>query len=124
MDRILTLVDATETELHSHNDVCAICYSDMQSSAKVTPCGHYFHGGCLKKWLFVQDHCPMCSAKIIEEEQSTTSASPDVQEQVVLPEAAEAESANVANVEGLQASEDEAVLRPQQPPQEEQENDQ
>ena len=66
----------------------------------------------------------MCSAKIIEEEQSTTSASPDVQEQVVLPEAAEAESANVANVEGLQASEDEAVLRPQQPPQEEQENDQ
>ena len=35
----------------------------------MTPCGHYFHGGCLKKWLFVQDHCPMCSSKIIEEPQ-------------------------------------------------------
>ena len=66
MTRILTLVDATEAELKNHNDVCAICYSDM-FTAKVTPCSHYFHGGCLKKWLFVQDHCPMCSAKIIEE---------------------------------------------------------
>ena len=65
MNRIQTLVDATEAELRIHNDVCAICYSDMLT-AKVTPCGHYFHGGCLKKWLFVQDHCPMCSAKIIE----------------------------------------------------------
>ena len=67
VSRILTLVDATEAELRHHNDVCAICYSDMLISAKITPCGHYFHGGCLKKWLFVQDHCPMCSAKIIEE---------------------------------------------------------
>ena len=82
MDRILTLVDATEKELESHNDVCAICYSDMQTSAKVTPCGHYFHGGCLKKWLFVQDHCPMCSAKIIEEEppQATSAQEADVQQ--------------------------------------------
>jgi len=95
VDRILTLVDATEKELQSHNDVCAICYSDMQTSAKVTPCGHYFHGGCLKKWLFVQDHCPMCSAKIIEEVAQTTSAAADVQqaEQAEVAEAAEAEPA-------------------------------
>ena len=37
---------------------------------KVTPCKHFFHAGCLKKWLFVQDLCPMCSSKITE--QSTT----------------------------------------------------
>ena len=39
----------------------------MEKNAKVTPCGHFFHGGCLKKWLYVQDHCPMCSSKVIEE---------------------------------------------------------
>ena len=36
----------------------------------MTPCKHIFHGGCLKKWLFVQDHCPMCAAKISEQELS------------------------------------------------------
>jgi E3 ubiquitin-protein ligase RNF139 len=79
----MTLVDATDDELRCHNDVCAICYSDMLSSAKVTPCGHYFHGGCLKKWLFVQDHCPMCSSKVIEEE--TPQEDPrDVQEEDIV----------------------------------------
>ena len=82
-------MDATEAELRSHNDVCAICYSDMLTSAKVTPCGHYFHGGCLKKWLFVQDHCPMCSAKIIDEEAPPNDQ--DDQEQPEVPEVNEAE---------------------------------
>ena len=36
--------------------------------------------GCLKKWLFVQDHCPMCSAKIIEEVPPVTSTT-DVQQE-------------------------------------------
>ena len=51
--------------------------------------------GCLKKWLFVQDHCPMCSAKIIEEVAQTTEAAADVQqaEQAEVAEAAEAEPA-------------------------------
>lgn len=81
MGRIQTLVDATEAQLRAHNDVCAICYSDMIMAAKVTPCGHYFHGGCLKKWLFVQDHCPLCSAKIIDEELTDNA---DVQEEVIM----------------------------------------
>lgn len=28
--------------------------------ARVTPCNHFFHGACLKKWLYVQQSCPMC----------------------------------------------------------------
>ena len=40
----------------------------MEKNAKVTPCGHIFHGGCLKKWLYVQDHCPMCSSNVIEDQ--------------------------------------------------------
>ena len=39
----------------------------------MTPCKHIFHGGCLKKWLFVQDHCPMCSSKISEQATSNDS---------------------------------------------------
>ena len=83
VSRILTLEDATDAALRNHNDVCAICYSDMLTAAKVTPCGHFFHGGCLKKWLFVQDHCPMCSAKIIEDENSVTATQQDVPEENV-----------------------------------------
>ena len=40
----------------------------MEKNAKLTPCGHIFHGGCLKKWLYVQDHCPMCSSNVIEDQ--------------------------------------------------------
>lgn len=30
------------------------------SSAVITYCGHFFHGNCLRKWLYVQETCPMC----------------------------------------------------------------
>jgi len=29
-------------------------------NAKITQCNHYFHGVCLRKWLYVQDRCPLC----------------------------------------------------------------
>lgn len=28
--------------------------------ARTTPCNHFFHAACLKKWLYVQQSCPMC----------------------------------------------------------------
>ncbi|XP_051902999.1 RING finger protein 145-like isoform X2 [Hippocampus zosterae] len=34
------------------------------SSAVITPCGHFFHAGCLKKWLYVQETCPLCHAQL------------------------------------------------------------
>lgn len=30
------------------------------ASAKITRCKHFFHGVCLRKWLYVQDRCPLC----------------------------------------------------------------
>ena len=62
--------------------------------------------GCLKKWLFVQDHCPMCSAKIIEEVAQTTEAAADVQqaEQAEVAEAAEAAEAEPAAAQPFQAA--------------------
>lgn len=33
-------------------------------SAVITPCGHFFHASCLKKWLYVQETCPLCHSQL------------------------------------------------------------
>ena len=40
--------------LQKKKDMCAICCEEMRFEARVTPCNHFFHGGCLKKWLSVK----------------------------------------------------------------------
>ncbi|XP_014099230.2 protein TRC8 homolog isoform X2 [Bactrocera oleae] len=57
--KISALPEATSAQLRAFDDVCAICYQEMYS-AKITRCRHYFHGVCLRKWLYVQDRCPLC----------------------------------------------------------------
>uniref|UniRef100_T1PA16 TRC8 n=1 Tax=Musca domestica TaxID=7370 RepID=T1PA16_MUSDO len=57
--KISTLPEATPAQLQAFDDVCAICYQEMHS-AKITRCRHYFHSVCLRKWLYVQDRCPLC----------------------------------------------------------------
>lgn len=47
------------------HDVCPVCYIQM-TSACVTPCQHLFHPPCLRKWLYVQDSCPLCSSRVID----------------------------------------------------------
>jgi len=61
--KINSLDDATEEEIAKHNDVCAICYQEM-TVAKLTKCRHMFHSICLRKWLYMQDNCPMCHEKL------------------------------------------------------------
>ncbi|KAI8490325.1 hypothetical protein Bbelb_320630 [Branchiostoma belcheri] len=63
VSNIQSLRQATEEELARLNDVCAICFQEL-NSARVTPCSHYFHGACLRKWLYVQEKCPMCHTEI------------------------------------------------------------
>ncbi|CAG7815200.1 unnamed protein product [Allacma fusca] len=58
--KIMSLADASDDQLETRkDDVCAICYEEMES-AKVTLCGHLFHAVCLRKWLYVQNTCPLC----------------------------------------------------------------
>ncbi|KAK5644572.1 hypothetical protein RI129_005872 [Pyrocoelia pectoralis] len=57
--KIESLPEADEEQLRLLDDVCAICYQEMKS-AKITRCKHFFHGVCLRKWLYVQDRCPLC----------------------------------------------------------------
>ena len=51
---------ATPSELAQHDDICAICLCVM-TSARKTPCGHYFHGHCLRRCLKQKKACPMCN---------------------------------------------------------------
>ncbi|KAJ2940047.1 hypothetical protein O0L34_g14082 [Tuta absoluta] len=59
VNKINSLREASVDQLDRLDDVCAICYQEMHS-AKITRCNHYFHGVCLRKWLYVQDRCPLC----------------------------------------------------------------
>ncbi|XP_056635301.1 protein TRC8 homolog [Diorhabda carinulata] len=59
VNKIESLPEANKEQLRLLDDVCAICYQEMQS-AKITKCRHFFHGVCLRKWLYVQDRCPLC----------------------------------------------------------------
>ncbi|XP_050357478.1 protein TRC8 homolog [Nymphalis io] len=59
VNKINSLREASADQLHRLDDVCAICYQEMHS-AKITRCNHFFHGVCLRKWLYVQDRCPLC----------------------------------------------------------------
>ena len=66
--------EASETDLSNHGDVCSICYQEMETpDAVITGCQHFFHKHCLKKWLVVQDNCPLCTKPIVtvEEEELT-----------------------------------------------------
>lgn len=40
------------------------------TTAKITRCNHYFHGVCLRKWLYVQDRCPLCHEIIMNPDDS------------------------------------------------------
>ena len=64
--KINSLPFATEQELANHDDVCAICYMDMDQ-AKITRCKHFFHSVCLRKWLYMQDTCPLCHAVLYKD---------------------------------------------------------
>lgn len=59
VNKINALPEATEEQLQRFDDVCAICYQEL-TNARITKCNHYFHGVCLRKWLYVQDRCPLC----------------------------------------------------------------
>ncbi|XP_055523403.1 protein TRC8 homolog isoform X2 [Wyeomyia smithii] len=74
--KISSLPEATPLQLQSFDDVCAICYQEM-TSAKITRCKHYFHGVCLRKWLYVQDRCPLCHEIIMNQDGKNGDGSED-----------------------------------------------
>lgn len=43
---------------------CHLSVLQDMTAAVITYCGHFFHGNCLRKWLYVQEICPMCHTPI------------------------------------------------------------
>eukprot|EP01121_Diplochlamys_sp_Union-15-3_P007218 TRINITY_DN1815_c0_g1_i1.p1 TRINITY_DN1815_c0_g1~~TRINITY_DN1815_c0_g1_i1.p1 ORF type:complete len:220 (+),score=29.09 TRINITY_DN1815_c0_g1_i1:56-715(+) len=45
---------------------CTICLVDFEEGDDVNklPCNHFFHPECIKKWLLMQDACPLCKKSI------------------------------------------------------------
>lgn len=83
VNKIDSLPEANPEQLMHLDDVCAICYQEMKS-AKITRCKHYFHGVCLRKWLYVQDRCPLCHEILhsIDQPQQTTQQEQRSEEQL------------------------------------------
>ena len=77
--KLNSLPFATREDLIKNDDVCAICYMDMLE-AKVTRCRHFFHSVCLRKWLYMQDTCPLCHAVLYKD--SKKDATNEASEQV------------------------------------------
>mmetsp|Transcript_70452 Transcript_70452/g.132943 ORF Transcript_70452/g.132943 Transcript_70452/m.132943 type:complete len:300 (-) Transcript_70452:56-955(-) len=46
----------------SLGSTCAVCLADFEVSelARRLPCGHYFHRGCIDRWLQRNKRCPLC----------------------------------------------------------------
>ncbi|XP_077086152.1 E3 ubiquitin-protein ligase RNF139-like [Siphateles boraxobius] len=66
--KINSLPELKGAQLRDIEDVCAICYQEFATSARITPCHHYFHALCLRKWLYIQDTCPMCHQRVYIED--------------------------------------------------------
>ncbi|KAF7234926.1 hypothetical protein EYD10_18200 [Varanus komodoensis] len=73
--KINSLPEVKGEQLREIDDVCAICYHEFTTSARITPCNHYFHALCLRKWLYIQDTCPMCHQKVYIDEKENTNVS-------------------------------------------------
>ena len=43
---------------------CVICMAPVEvgraEARMVTPCNHFFHSGCLQRWMDVKMECPTC----------------------------------------------------------------
>lgn len=72
--KISSLPEASPDQMRNFDDVCSICYQDM-TTAKITRCNHYFHGVCLRKWLYVQDRCPLCHEIIMNPDDGSSGGS-------------------------------------------------
>ncbi len=49
--------------VQEYNDLCAVCLNKLYT-ARITTCGHMFHGNCLKQIIQHRTSCPLCNAAL------------------------------------------------------------
>lgn len=49
---------------------CAICLEGVEKGAegRELRCGHWFHGGCIEKWVGRKNRCPNCTRVVVGKE--------------------------------------------------------
>jgi hypothetical protein len=48
---------------------CSICLDELQiDKVSTASCGHVFHSKCMKKFIKVDDRCPLCRTVIYNDE--------------------------------------------------------
>ncbi|XP_062568362.1 RING finger protein 145-like [Saccostrea cucullata] len=52
-----------EEQMQNVDRVCSICQYSI-STAKIIPCGHFFHRMCLQKWMYINELCPVCRQSV------------------------------------------------------------
>ncbi|KAK4321000.1 hypothetical protein Pmani_008167 [Petrolisthes manimaculis] len=59
---------ASDREVSSENECCAVCIEPYQVSEAVRtlPCKHEFHKNCVDPWLLEHRTCPMCKMDILK----------------------------------------------------------
>lgn len=86
------------------NNTACVCFcapplQDM-NSAVITPCSHFFHAGCLKKWLYVQETCPLCHSQLKSQSPTTTVPNQDTPAANQSPAGQEEATANKRQKDG------------------------
>ena len=63
----LTLSTIDESLTNSSENVCIVClreYEEGDIIRKINNCSHYFHTGCIERWLCQHDCCPTCRCNV------------------------------------------------------------
>lgn len=79
---LLLFEQFSQTILHTNSNILypyRLSVLQDMTSAVITYCGHYFHGNCLRKWLYVQETCPMCHTPIKPSTSNPNPAAGDAQ---------------------------------------------
>ncbi|XP_040377719.1 E3 ubiquitin-protein ligase EL5-like [Oryza brachyantha] len=61
--RSLPAAAATGARAEGEEDVCVICQSEYAGAGelvRMVQCGHFFHVGCIDRWLRKRPRCPIC----------------------------------------------------------------
>ena len=63
-----TYIQSSSSTTSNNDDkpLCTICLHEV-TDGKVLPCEHVFHLFCIKEWMYTNENCPSCKAKIINE---------------------------------------------------------